>query len=146
MATRRSNLKAVPDRKARTAPDMRAAVEDAVAAMSWLEDSDQAMVATARALADQIETAIELSAEYDALAADLAAAGEDALLKRLRSFEKRADMQKVVGWFAPMLQGVLRDLGGAPLSRKLMAEEAAPGERLAAIRAMVAPSRAGGRP
>lgn len=140
------NLKAVPNEPKRTMPDLRQAVDDAVEAMDWLEPSDMAMVATARSLADQIEQAVAMADEYDALAADLAAAGEDALLKRLRSFEKRADMQKVVGWFAPMLQGVLRDLGGAPLSRKLMAEEAPVGDRMAAIRSMMGPSPKSSRP
>ena len=55
-------------------------------------------------------------------------------------------MQKVVGWFGPMLQGVLRDLGGAPVARKLMQEDAPAGERLAALRAMTAQTKANRAP
>lgn len=136
----RRKLNPVPAPK-RTAPDLRQAVELAVAGMDWLEPSDLAMVDVARSLADQIETAVELADEFTRLVSDVAASGDDVLLKRVRSFEKRADMQKVVGWFAPMLQGVLRDLGGAPLSRKLMAEEQPAGDRLAALRSMVSTTK-----
>jgi hypothetical protein len=103
------------------------------------------MVDLALSLADQVESAVALADEYDDLVRDVASAGDDALLKRLRSFEKRADLQKVVGWFGPLLQGVLRDLGGAPVSRKLMAEDAPAGERLAALRSMTMTSKAPGR-
>ena len=136
----RRKLNPVPEPK-RTAPDLRQAVELAVAGMDWLQPSDLAMVDVARSLADQIETAVELADEYTRLVSDVAASGDDVLLKRVRSFEKRADMQKVVGWFAPMLQGVLRDLGGAPLSRKLMAEEQPAGDRLSALRSMVSTTK-----
>ena len=124
-------------------PDMRQAVDDAVAAMDWLKPSDMAMVATARALADQIEDAAKMVDDFAVLAQDLHDAGEDALLKRLRGIEKRADLQKVVGWYAPLLQGILRDLAGAPLARKLMAEQQAPGDRMAALRSMATDTKAG---
>lgn len=136
MTTRR-NLNSVPlSRPVRTVPDLRAAIDTAVDQMDWLEPSDMALVDVARALADQIEHAVVLVEEYPSLVADVAATGDDALLKRVRSFEKRADMQKVVGWFSPLLQGVLRDLGGSPVARKLMQEDAPVGERLAALRSM----------
>jgi len=141
----RRKLNAVPEPE-RTMPNLRQAVELAVADMDWLKPSDVAMIDLARSLADQIETAVGLADEYTKLVSDVAASGDDALLKRVRSLEKRADMQKVVGWFGPMLQGVLRDLGGAPVARKLMQEDAPAGERLAALRAMTAQTKANRAP
>jgi len=134
MATRTTRLKAVKAAE-RTMPDLRQSVKDAVAAMNWLTASDQAMVDLAHALADQIESSVSLAEEYDAVIRDVASSGDDGLLKRVRALEARADVQKVVGWLGVQLQGVLRDIGGAPVARKAMQGDAPVGGALAAIKA-----------
>ena len=132
MPPRTRKLKSVAE-PARTMPNLRQSVDDAIAAMSWLTDSDRAMVDVARALADQIETAVETHEEYAALIRECA--GDPGLLKRIQKFEAAANVQKTVGWLAPQLQGVLRDLGGAPKARKEMQVDSPTGSRLAQLRA-----------
>ncbi|MBK8078220.1 MAG: hypothetical protein IPK24_22425 [Kineosporiaceae bacterium] len=100
--------------------------------MSWLEPSDYAMCDVARAIADQIETAVELQQEYVDLIRQCD--GDPGLIKRIQKFEAAANVQKAVGWLGVQLQGVLRDLGGAPASRKSMQVTAPTGARLAALR------------
>lgn len=115
-------------------PNMREAVETALADMTWLKPSDDAMKALALNLAERIEQASRTAAELDALWAD--ARGEDmSVIKRLQRLEAAADAVKMLGWLGPQLQGVLRDLGGAPTARKAMQPEAPVGGRLAALRA-----------
>ena len=131
MAARRP-LKAV-EAPQRTMPDLRASVDAAIAGMDWLTSTDQALADVARAIADQIETAVVRAEEYVALQAEVA--GDIGLMKRLQKLEAHCDVAKTVGWQAPILQGVLRDLGGAPKARKEMSAESPTGGRLAALRA-----------
>ena len=44
------------------------------------------------------------------------------------------EVTKTVGWLGPQLQGVLRDLGGAPAARAAMKKDKPVGSRLAQLR------------
>jgi hypothetical protein len=127
-------LKAVPDQPTREpAPDLRDAVRTAVEAMDWLKDTDAAMRALALRQAEEIEKSVDRAAELAELRRELAA--DDSALKRLRLLEAQCDLTKTVGWLGPQLQGVLRDLGGAPAARKAMRPDKPIGGRLAELRA-----------
>lgn len=123
---------AVAELPERTAPNMREAVETALAAMPWLTESDRAMCDLARSYADQIEQA---HARADALADLFSQVGGDPdLFKRLQKLEADCNVVRVVGWLGQQLQGVLKDLGGAPAARKAMQVDQPMGSRLDAIR------------
>src|SRR5687768_9719353 len=109
MAARRK-LSAVPDNTPERAPDLRVAVKAAVDAMSWLEDSDQALKVLALRQAEEIEKAIGRAEELEALQREFA--GDRDMFKRLQKLEAMCDVTKTVGWLGPQLQGVLRDLCG----------------------------------
>ena len=56
-------------------------------------------------------------------------------MRRIQKLEAHCDVAKTVGWQGPLLQGVLRDLGGAPKARKEMQTDSPTGSRLAQLRA-----------
>jgi hypothetical protein len=116
------------------APDLRDAVKAAVDAMDWLTDSDQAMKALALRQAEEIEKAIDRAARLEEVWQEVEP-GDVSLYKRLQALEAMCDVTKTVGWLGPQLQGVLRDLGGAPAARKAMAKDKPVGGRLAQLRA-----------
>lgn len=115
------------------APDLRDAVKDSIGKMAWCTPADAAMKALAQRLAQEIETAIDRAEELAALQRD--AAGDLDVYKRLKNLEAMCSVTKTVGWLGPQLQGVLRDLGGAPGARKTLAKDKPVGGRLAQLRA-----------
>lgn len=127
-----SRLKAVPDPPGRAAPDLRVAVAESLAAMTWLGPSDEAIKALAVHLAEQIETARDREAELTALYAE--ARGQADVYKRLEKLEAMCSVVKIVGWLGPQMQGVLKDLAGNPVARKAMQTDKPIGGRLAQIR------------
>lgn len=134
MPPRRRKLASVPETPPRErAPDLRDAVKAALDQMTWLTPADGAMKALALRQAEEIEKAIERAEELSALRRELA--GEDGALKRLKALEAQCDVSKMVGWLGPQLQGVLRDLGGAPGTRKQLTADKPVGGRLAQLRA-----------
>ncbi|MDM4722770.1 hypothetical protein QTQ03_25390 [Micromonospora sp. WMMA1363] len=100
--------------------------------MKWLTPADDAMKALALRQAEEIEKAIDRAEEFAALRRDLA--DDDGALKRLKALEAQCDVSKMVGWLGPQLQGVLRDLGGAPGARKQLTADKPVGGRLAQLR------------
>ncbi|HEX6968615.1 MAG TPA: hypothetical protein VF174_07385, partial [Micromonosporaceae bacterium] len=127
-------LAAVPNEPPRErAPDLRDAVRQALDEMTWLTPADAAMKALALRQAEEIETAIDRAAELADLRRHLA--GDESAYKRLKALEAMCDVTKTVGWLGPQLQGVLRDLGGAPGARKQMKADKPVGGRLAQLRA-----------
>jgi len=123
------------------ARDLRDAVRDAVEAMTWLSPSDEALKTLALRLADEIEQAADRAEELAHLMRDMA--GDRDAYRRLQKLEAQCDAAKAVGWLGQQLQGVLRDLGGAPATRKAFQTTDAPvGGRLAQLRADAA-NRAG---
>lgn len=135
MTTTKRNLRAVPapEEQRPQPPDLRDSVAEALAAMSWLQPSDQALKALALRQAAEMEKAIERAELLNDLRRD--AAGDDSLYKRLQKLEAMCDVTKTIGWIGPQLQGVLRDLGGTPASRKAMQADKPIGGRLAKLRA-----------
>ena len=127
-------LSAVRQPKAKPpAPDLRAAVDAATSEMDWLTDTDKALVDLAKSYAQQIEEARERLALLDELWAE--ARGDRGLTQKLSKLEAMCDVAKMIGWLGPQLQGVLRDLGGTPQSRKAMKPDQPIGGALAALRA-----------
>lgn len=127
-------LNAVPETPVRPRPpDLRDAVDEAVGAMPWAQGTDGAMVALAKRLAAEIEQVSERATELAELYA--ATAGDGSTFKRLQKLEAMCEATKVVGWLGPQLQGVLKELGGSPQSRKAMQTTSPVGGALAAIRA-----------
>lgn len=130
-------LAAVPAETPRDrVPDLRDAVKDSIGQMNWCTPADDAMKALAQRLAQEIETAIDRAEELEALQRD--AAGDLDVYKRLKNLEAMCSVTKTVGWLGPQLQGVLRDLGGAPGARKAFAADKPVGGRLAQLRAAAA--------
>lgn len=126
-------LTAVPEPEPKQPPpDLRTAVEGALAGMTWLTASDDALKALALNYAEQIERASSMSVELDAAWAE--ARGDKTIIKRLERLEAAANLTKMLGWLGPQLQGVMRDLGGTPVARKAMSDGAPVGSRLAALR------------
>lgn len=133
MAGRRK-LAAVPDQPPRErAPDLRDAVRDAIGEMKWLTKADDAMKALALRQAEEIEKAIDRAEQAAEILRD--SAGDPSIYKRLQKLEAMCDVTKTVGWLGPQLQGVLRDLGGAPGARKDLVKDKPVGGRLAQLRA-----------
>lgn len=135
MATQR-RLSAVPVDVPERAPDLRDAVRVSADAMDWLTPADAAMKALAQRLAQEIETAIDRADQLAALQRE--AAGDLDIYKRLKNLEAMCSITKTVGWLGPQLQGVLRDLGGAPAARKALKADRPIGGRLAQLRAAAA--------
>jgi hypothetical protein len=101
--------------------------------MDWLQPTDAAMKALALRQAEEIEKAVARAEELSALRRELY--DDDNALKRLKALEAMCEVTKTVGWLGPQLQGVLRDLGGTPMSRKAMKPDKPIGGRLAELRA-----------
>lgn len=134
MPPRARKLAAVPSEPPRErAPDLRDAVKDAIGQMDWLTPADAAMKALALRQAEEIEKALDRADELGQLRRDLA--GDESAYKRLQKLEAMCDVTKTVGWLGPQLQGVLRDLGGAPAARKQLKADKPIGGRLAQLRA-----------
>jgi hypothetical protein len=131
MAARR--LAAVPSKSGERAPDLRDAVKSAVGAMDWLTPADEAMKTLALRQAEEIEKAIDRAEELEQVRRDLA--GDESALRRLKKLEAMCEVTKTVGWLGPQLQGVLRDLGGAPAARQAFKRDKPMGGRLAQLRA-----------
>lgn len=126
-------LQAVSNRKRYAAPpDLREAVDASIAEMAWRQDSDAALVALAQHLATQMMEAQDRAAELNALwgSREFDRSEHD----RLRKLEAMCNVTKIVGWLGPQLQGVLKELGGTPTSRRLMKTDAPVGGALAALR------------
>jgi hypothetical protein len=104
--------------------------------MDWLKESDGAMKALAMRQAEEIELAVERADEFADIARE--SGGDPSIYKRLQKLEAMCDLTKTVGWLGPQLQGVLRDLGGAPKSRAEMKLDKPVGSRLAQLRASAA--------
>jgi hypothetical protein len=115
------------------APDLRDSVRAAVDAMDWLTVTDQAMKTLALRQAEEIEKAVDRAEELAVLLRDSVTQGVD-IYKRLEKLQAMCEVTKTVGWLGPQLQGVLRDLGGAPVSRKAMKPDKPVGSRLAQLR------------
>lgn len=137
--TRRLKAMAEPER---TLPNLRQAVDAALDAMPWLSRSDMAMADLARSLAEQIEQA---QARVDLLDDLLTDARDLSTMKRLEKLEAMCDVTKTIGWLGPQLQGVLRDLGGAPAARRAMQGDQPVGGRIAKLRADAAKASSGPR-
>lgn len=105
----------------------------AIAKMTWLTPADDAMKALALRQAEEIEKAAERAEDLAELRLDLAS--DASAYKRLQKLEAQCDLTKTVGWLGPQLQGVLRDLGGAPAARKALQADQPIGGRLAQLRA-----------
>lgn len=133
MPPRARKLAAVPVEAPRErAPDLRDSVKAAIGEMSWLTPADEAMKTLALRQAEEIEKAIDRVEELTQLRRDLA--GDESAYKRLQKLEAMCDVTKTVGWLGPQLQGVLRDLGGAPGARKQITQDKPVGGRLAQLR------------
>jgi len=126
-------LKSVDPKPQERAPDLRKSVKSAVDAMTWLTESDEALRTLALRQAEEIEKAIDRAEELAELLRD--AGGDQSIYKRLAKLEAMCDVTKTVGWLGPQLQGVLRDLGGAPAARKALKGDKPIGGRLAQLRA-----------
>lgn len=113
-------------------PDLRDAVKESLAGMSWLGQSDKGLQALALRQAEEIEKAIDRANELAELMRD--AGGDQSIYKRLQKLEAMCDVTKTVGWLGPQLQGVLRDLGGTPAARKALKGDKPIGGRLAQLR------------
>lgn len=130
----RRKLAAVPDQPPRKrAPDLRDAVKAALDEMKWLTKADEAMRSLALRQAEEIEKAVDRAEELAEAMRD--AGGDPSIFKRLQKLEAMCDVTKTVGWLGPQLQGVLRDLGGAPGARKAITKDKPVGGRLAQLRA-----------
>lgn len=128
----RRRLASVPVTERERAPDLRDAVKSAIDAMDWLTPTDQAMKTLALRQAEEIEKAVDRAAELAAIARD--AVGMPDVYKRLEKLQAMCEVTKTVGWLGPQLQGVLRDLGGAPAARAALKNDKPVGSRLAQLR------------
>ena len=128
----RRKLAAVPMTERERAPDLRDAVRAAVDQMDWLTPTDQAMKTLALRQAEEIEKAVDRAEEAAAILRD--SGGDPGIYKRLQKLEAMCEVTKTVGWLGPQLQGVLRDLGGAPAARAAMKKDKPVGSRLAQLR------------
>ncbi len=128
----RRKLAVVPVTERERAPDLRDAVREAVDAMDWLTPTDEAMKTLALRQAEEIEKAVDRAEEAAAILRD--AGGDPSIYKRLQKLEAMCEVTKTVGWLGPQLQGVLRDLGGAPAARAALKKDKPVGSRLAALR------------
>lgn len=132
----RRKLAAVPDETRDRAPDLRDAVKAALDEMTWLTPSDGAMRTLALRQAEEIEKAVDRAEELADLKREFA--GDQSMYKRLQKLEAMCEVTKTVGWLGPQLQGVLRDLGGAPAARAALKADKPVRGRLADLRASAA--------
>lgn len=114
------------------APDLRESVKAAIDAMTWLDASDNALIAVALRQAEEIETAIDRAQMLSDLYEE--AVGDSAMYKKLQLLEAKCEVAKVVGLIGPQLTVTLRELGGSPGSRKLLKGDKPVGSRLAQLR------------
>lgn len=128
----RRKLASVPVTQRESAPDLRDAVRSTVDAMDWLTPSDEAMKTLALRQAEEIEKAVDRAEEAAAILRD--SGGDPGIYKRLQKLEAMCEVTKTVGWLGPQLQGVLRDLGGAPAARAALKKDKPVGGRLAQLR------------
>ncbi len=129
-------LAAVTEEARDRAPDLRDAVKAALDEMTWLTPSDMAMKTLALRQAEEIEKAVDRAEELAVLQREFA--GDQSMFKRLQKLEAMCEVTKTVGWLGPQLQGVLRDLGGAPAARAALKVEKPIGGRLADLRSAAA--------
>lgn len=129
-------LTAVPEETRERAPDLRDAVKAALNEMTWLTPSDMAMKTLALRQAEEIEKAVDRAEELAVLQREFGA--DQSMYKRLQKLEAMCEVTKTVGWLGPQLQGVLRDLGGAPAARAALKVEKPIGGRLADLRSAAA--------
>lgn len=142
MPPRTRKLAAVPASPPRErAPDLRDAVKAAIDQMTWLTPADEALKALALRQAEEIEKAVDRAEELSAIMRD--AAGSPDVYRRIEKLAAMCDVTKTVGWLGPQLQGVLRDLGGAPGARKAITKDRQVGGRLAQLRAGATGATAG---
>jgi len=123
----------VPELRAVThspAPTLAGAVLASISGMSWTTPADEALTALALRLAREIDEAEERHAEFGRIHLD--PFGDEARMRRL---EAACDVTKTIATLAPQLLAALRDLGGAPGSRKNIAATQQVGGRLAQLRA-----------
>jgi hypothetical protein len=107
-------------------------VDAALAEMKWLSPTDMALADLARTIADQIDGVQERA---DLLQMAYADAGRDeGMYKRLQRLEALCDVQRVVAANSQPLLLALRDLGGTPAARKVMAAAGKTGGKLADLR------------
>lgn len=125
-------LASVPVTERERAPDLRDAVRATVDAMDWLTPTDQAMRTLALRQAEEIEKAVDRAEEAAQILRD--SGGDPSIYKRLQKLEAMCEVTKTVGWLGPQLQGVLRDLGGAPAARAALKKDKPVGSRLAQLR------------
>jgi hypothetical protein len=132
----RRTLSAVQPVQHPKAPDLRDSVKASIDAMDWLTPTDQALADAALKLAEQIEQAQARADLAEQVYAD--ARGDQSVYKKLAKLEAMCDVAKTVGWLGPQLQGMLRDLGGTPATRKAFRPDRPVGGRLADLRASAA--------
>jgi len=116
-------------------------VKAAIDQMTWLTPADEALKALALRQAEEIEKAVDRAEELSAIMRD--AAGSPDVYRRIEKLAAMCDVTKTVGWLGPQLQGVLRDLGGAPGARKAITKDRQVGGRLAQLRAGATGATAG---
>lgn len=121
-----------PDTHREQPPDLRDRVAAAVDSMTWLSDSDSALVALAKRQADEIETAIERAQMLSDLYVE--AAGDRSVYDKLKRLEAYCEVAKVVATIGPQLQASLKELGGTPAARALLKKDKPAGSRLEQIR------------
>lgn len=129
-----ANLRIVQAAK-NTAPDLRDSVNDALAAMPWLAESDAAAMVLARRMAEEIETTIDRARELSECYRQ--SGGDESIIKRLKRLEALCETTKVVATLGPQLAAILRDLGGTPGTRRSLQPDKPIGGRLAQLRANI---------
>jgi hypothetical protein len=136
VVTRKRGLAAVPDSKRPAPPDLRDALAEALAAMQWNTTADNAMIALAKRYAQQIEEAVERAEELEQLWREAHRMGDerDLFRKRLERLEAKCEVDRMVGWLGPQLQGVIRELGGSSMARKSFGKGSEGGSRLDGLR------------
>lgn len=121
------------------APDLRVSVKAALAEMTWLDKTDEALKALALRQAEEIETAIDraqlLSDAWEESYNSELRDARSSFYKRLELLEAQCDVVKAVSLIGPQLAAVLKELGGSPGSRKALKPDNPVGGRLAALRA-----------
>jgi hypothetical protein len=117
-------------------PDLREAVADALAAMTWLKPTDDAIKALALHFAAAIADSVDMAEEYEVLRRELI--DDTSAYKRLKALEDKCNATKNIGWLGPLLQGALKEMAGTPASRKAMKSDQPIGGSLGSIRARAA--------
>lgn len=120
------------------AKNLTVAVREAVSRMTWLKESDQALVETVVRLAQQLEDTVAIHyvtvREMKKVLKDTAATPEDKVAAAERILQADARIEKAVGWIAPQVINGLKALGGDPVTAKDLAGGGAVGGRLNQLR------------